>query len=449
MKVERARAEVSSLCQASARLAQDPSPQSQVVVRDLHTRIAQANGILAKADASIKRTQAISTSARLSAHPTSMVAPAQRARLALAVLLAVGAGGVAEATGRTKRGRDDEEGGEERVVRRKLEEGEKEKGWKDNENKDMKGDDGVIDLDADGEGKDSEKEKGKGPESAAKGASAGKHSLPRKEAAKDVAHDAAVITLSKRPEAKNSAPLTLSSLDAVIARAAVETGLMVSRGEGELSVIFRCPNVYCARLWLTHRPPSGDAPHGSDPFALYADHAVAGAAINGVPERWGAVNFAVFQLLTERAGAASRYYWTQHGCVARAFLDFAHWLMAHNDIFERTCEGKRLAFDAARGIYMPPCVRAFCLPSEIRFPRGCIPLTPQSLGATAAAAAAAAAASASAAAAAGSSKSAGQQANRQHLQQLQTAHNQQLTARQQEHQKLRQAHHLLEQQKPP
>eukprot|EP00171_Calliarthron_tuberculosum_P010859 IDg10859t1 len=101
--------------------------------------------------------------------------------------------------------------------------------------------------------------------------------------------------------------------------------------------------------------------------------AVFGIDENG-PVRWSASKHAVFAVLTERANAAVRYFWARERSGADAFVALANWLALHRTVFSDACEGRRLAFDASRGIFLPPCVRSFDGTGGPRFTRGSIPV---------------------------------------------------------------------------
>lgn len=185
--------------------------------------------------------------------------------------------------------------------------------------------------------------------------------------------------LSAVPALRDRAPLRDDQLKALYKRASQQSKLGIGpvRGDG---VGFLCEHVFRAFMWF--RPIDPPAP--SHPTASPAqppavrDIEPEWISVFGIEEsasvRWSASKYAVFAVLTERANAAVRYFWARERSGADAFVALARWLALHRTVFSDACEDRRLAFDASRGIFLPPCVRSFDGTGGPRFTRGSIPV---------------------------------------------------------------------------
>jgi hypothetical protein len=166
-----------------------------------------------------------------------------------------------------------------------------------------------------------------------------------------------------RGELKNE-DLTEEALSSLIAEVAAETGMTIDR-MSPLSLSLLSPRVFAGSIWLDRSEP--------DAASLRVVSVCICSAEEGFPARWSCSRFAVFQLLTERARAAARYYHASRLSTADAFRELLRWLASHSTLFSDVADNRRLGFDSSRGVYLPPCVRAFGSPSPPRFTRGSIP----------------------------------------------------------------------------
>ncbi len=171
-------------------------------------------------------------------------------------------------------------------------------------------------------------------------------------------------------------PLREEQLPALFKRASHATKLAVPsiRSDG---CGFLCENVFRAFLWFRDVAPQ-DLPPGEKPSEGKRLLEPEWIAVFGIDEpsigRWSTSKHAVFGVLTERANAAVRYFWAKEKTGAEAFVALAKWLALHRTMFSDTCDGRRLAFDASRGFFLPACVRSFDGVGGARFTRGSIPV---------------------------------------------------------------------------
>lgn len=384
--VDRARAEVASLRQIAERLRDDPSPQSQRTVADLNTRIQHAEGLLAKADQSVKNVRA---AGRVPPKASVTVPKSVRAQRALAVLLTSSYCSRKEtnldAIQSKKRPAEGHPGAalEPPTVKPKTEPIESPLvgiGAPGNASASKAASAKPVDLDS----IFTSSSQGLDAPSGAKDAApkGGEASATPKQTPSD--SNAAVAGAAGNIPILSRTRLRAEILNPVLALSAKTTGLQIS-AIGPLSVLVTCPNVFQAVIWLTTSGNSVAArtigqsieANSDDAPTLYPDYVVVCGAGESVPTRWGSSKFAIFQLLGDRARTASRFFWTQHSCTVRSFVSFCNWLAAHKDLFSQPLEERpdkrRLAFDASRGFYLPACIRPFSAPSEVRFPRGSIP----------------------------------------------------------------------------
>lgn len=121
-------------------------------------------------------------------------------------------------------------------------------------------------------------------------------------------------------------------------------------------------------------PPQQQQHSAKQPVFLVPDHVDVFGANERVTPRWSRSEHAVFNVLTERANAAIRYYMAREETGEDAFMAFARWLSRHKTLFGNVCEERRLAFDSSRGIFLPACIVPFDGDFSPRFTRGTIPI---------------------------------------------------------------------------
>lgn len=172
-------------------------------------------------------------------------------------------------------------------------------------------------------------------------------------------------------------PLRVDQLSTLIKQVAIASKLRVAIMDS-LGVGFECLNVFRAYIWFTEIDdvdgPRSDAQASVSP-ALALEHVSVFGADDSRPSRWSCSKHAVFNILTERANVAARYFQLRENSVAAAFVALVAWLALHKTLFSEKCEANRLAFDASRGVFLPPCVWPFDSHSHgaPRFTRGSIP----------------------------------------------------------------------------
>lgn len=180
---------------------------------------------------------------------------------------------------------------------------------------------------------------------------------------------------------KERIPLREDQLQALYKKASQATKLGIGpiRNDG---LVFLCENVFRAYMWFRPIPSSSPSQSGTvvgNKVAMSTRPiepewiAVFGIDESGVG-KWSASKHAVFGVLTERANAAVRYFWARESNGSDAFIALAKWLALHRTMFSDKCDGRRLAFDASRGYFLPACVRSFDGVGGARFTRGSIPL---------------------------------------------------------------------------
>mmetsp|Transcript_4462 Transcript_4462/g.13536 ORF Transcript_4462/g.13536 Transcript_4462/m.13536 type:complete len:300 (+) Transcript_4462:120-1019(+) len=125
-----------------------------------------------------------------------------------------------------------------------------------------------------------------------------------------------------------------------------------------------CSGVFVAGLWFIEGLDGSMRPECALVFGTEENF-----------NRWRTSRHRVFGILTEQATAAISYFWRLEYHAIGALQKFLGWLALHKTMFSDTsCEdNRRLAFDASRGIFLPPCIRAFDGDQRPRHPRACIP----------------------------------------------------------------------------
>lgn len=156
-------------------------------------------------------------------------------------------------------------------------------------------------------------------------------------------------------------------LNALLKRISKETGLMAGRVSkshgGGVGVGFECRNVFRAYLWFKDSSPW-----------LIPEHIAVFRVDELHASRFSCSRHAIFNVLTERANAAVRYWGG-----GDVLMPLAKWLAKHDGVFGGKCEERRLAFDASRGMFLPPCVIGFG-GGDAAFTRGTIPVRSQGGG---------------------------------------------------------------------
>ncbi|KAJ8904709.1 hypothetical protein NDN08_001227 [Rhodosorus marinus] len=142
------------------------------------------------------------------------------------------------------------------------------------------------------------------------------------------------------------------------------TGLAISVTPDEVGLRIECKNVFIAGLWFVPVSQGNLVPEC--------------AMVFGVDEkfsRWRTSKYRVFGILSERATAAIQYFWSMESQAQQAVEQFLEWLALHKTVLSDVSaeDNRRLAFDASRAIFLPPCVRAFDGDKRPRHPRACVP----------------------------------------------------------------------------
>eukprot|EP00178_Gracilaria_changii_P002403 TRINITY_DN1353_c0_g1_i1.p1 TRINITY_DN1353_c0_g1~~TRINITY_DN1353_c0_g1_i1.p1 ORF type:complete len:381 (+),score=64.85 TRINITY_DN1353_c0_g1_i1:81-1223(+) len=180
-----------------------------------------------------------------------------------------------------------------------------------------------------------------------------------------------------------ASPMREEELPALFKRASQMTSanlVMLKTG----GVMFDWRNIFSAYIWFKDvSPPSEAKPKADGKPATYVipEHIACFRTDEAGAGRWSRSVHAVFNVMTERAQAAIRYFMAREDTGEDAFIELVLWLVKHDDIFSAKCDERRLAFDASRGIFLPPCVHPFDGSGPARFTRGTIPMrstsTPQ------------------------------------------------------------------------
>lgn len=174
-------------------------------------------------------------------------------------------------------------------------------------------------------------------------------------------------------------PIREDELNNVLKRAVKETDLKVGR-VGDRGVGFECRNVFRAFMWFKEvEVPKGEklppVPKGGKPLVFMVPEHIGCFRVDELSaSRWSCSKHAIFNILTERAQAAIRYFMARESKGEDAFVALAQWLARHKNLFSAKNEERRLAFDASRGIFLPACVHAFDGSGDGRFTRGSIPM---------------------------------------------------------------------------
>lgn len=202
--------------------------------------------------------------------------------------------------------------------------------------------------------------------------------------------DVSKLTSAKNTDVENSEPRECASvasrvgfncsvvpikekyLDEIARLAATTSGLDVTRMQDN-ALRISCEYVFIASVWLQVSDGSGDG--------LRPKHVTIGSVEEGTPEKWSRTGHAVLQLLNERSRAALRFFVARFETGEEALIKFVIWLASHRNLFSTRAENRRLAFDASRGMYLPPCITPFTSVATARFTRGTIPLRQNSISA--------------------------------------------------------------------
>lgn len=308
--VERARDEVNSFKAHVGQLGRSETRSDQEVAKNLGQQITRAESIVMKAEATVKRMRQVS---RVPPRPTASTPPALRAKRALSVLLT----GLNSSDGPTHPG--------SAVAKEK----------------------------------------------ANKSADKGTRNVKQKTAASP--GKPIFLSAAGKPTAT---PIREDEFGATLQRAARETDLNLGR-ISNTGVWFECRNVFRAFMWFKETDAPGEKPPvGENPKHSYIipEHIGFFGMDETNASRWSRSRHAVFNVVTERANAAIRYYMAREATGEDAFVALATWLARHKTLFKAKCEDRRLAFDASRGIFLPCCIYPFEGKGTPRFTRGSIPV---------------------------------------------------------------------------
>lgn len=158
--------------------------------------------------------------------------------------------------------------------------------------------------------------------------------------------------------------ITPDTMDKIAQHVAAATGLDVTRVHHNVMRL-RCEKTFIATVYfkMTDEATGVLEPHDVRVGAVDEES-------HGLMPR---TRHAVFQVLTERARVAIRFFAAKNGVGKHSFTSLAKWLASHRDLFSASSSNVLLAFDASRGIYLPACIRSFQGPDTPRFTRGSIP----------------------------------------------------------------------------
>lgn len=313
--VERARNEVNNFKNQIAAMMRSESAADNAVARSMADQLAHAEHLVEKAEATAKR---IRNGACVPPRPTASVAPSVRAKRALSVLRA---------------GLD---AGDAQVLGAKADAADRDKKRK-------------VDGSVDPSGRVVKKPRTHAP-------------------------DMSFLSAAGKPSAT---PLAEESLNSILRKLSTETELSI-RVRGGRGVVLECKNVFRAFIWFkeTDSPPGFKPATPEGPLSTFIAPEFIGCF--GIDEtnlgRWSCSRYAVFNVMSERANAAIRYFTAREKTGEEAFSALVQWLERHKNLYSAKCEERRLAFDASRGIFLPACIYPFEGNGPPRFTRGSIPL---------------------------------------------------------------------------
>lgn len=167
-----------------------------------------------------------------------------------------------------------------------------------------------------------------------------------------------------------ASPIREDDLNAILMRVSKETNLIVGRAAAR-GVGFECRNIFRAFVWFKEVPHAKGSASG---VYIVPEHIGCFSVDELSASRWSCSEHAVFNVLTERANAAIRYFMGREDTGEEAFVSLVHWLSRHKTLFSAKSDNRRLAFDASRGMFLPPCVYSFGGKGNARFTRGSIPV---------------------------------------------------------------------------
>ncbi|PXF48385.1 hypothetical protein BWQ96_01845 [Gracilariopsis chorda] len=196
-----------------------------------------------------------------------------------------------------------------------------------------------------------------------------------------LAHGRSVRQKTARPRyltlagKKPATPIREEDLPALLKRTSqlVSTNITILKTS---AVTLDWRHIFSACIWFKEVPAPKDAqpkPGGKSPVYVVPEH-IACFRTDENASRWSCSDHAVFNVMTERAQAAIRYFMAREETGEDAFVELILWLVKHHNIFSAKCDDRRLAFDASRGIFLPPCVHPFDGSGPARFTRGTIPV---------------------------------------------------------------------------
>lgn len=161
-----------------------------------------------------------------------------------------------------------------------------------------------------------------------------------------------------------------STLQIVAKSSPMGVGRIGTRGVG-----FECRNVFRAFVYFKEVDPPANMPAPASKTYIVPEHISCFGIDETNASRWSCSKYAVFNVLTERANAAIRYFMAREETGEAAFMALAEWLAKHNTLFvDRSEDGRFSAFDTSRGIFLPACIHSFDGSGQARFTRGFIPL---------------------------------------------------------------------------
>lgn len=172
-------------------------------------------------------------------------------------------------------------------------------------------------------------------------------------------------------------PVLEEKVNSMLMKLSKEIGLSIGRVGGR-TVGFECKNVFRAFVWFKEvdysQAQKAAGLESSNSVYIAPEHIGCFGTDETNASRWSCSRYAIFQVLSERANAAIRYFTAREKTGDEAFFALAKWLERHKTLFSAKCEERRLAFDASRGIFLPACVYPFEGNGAPRFTRGSIPL---------------------------------------------------------------------------
>lgn len=145
----------------------------------------------------------------------------------------------------------------------------------------------------------------------------------------------------------------------------VKTTCNKNNTSATIEIHVECTNSWRAGLWLCKREFAAEYEEVENATAHRASAFVPCVArfvaANESLSQFVASDHAVFQALSERASAAANFFWQNEFSHSDALSDFLLWLLLHRDAFKKPnpSDGRVLAFDTSRGIFMPAIIYSY------------------------------------------------------------------------------------------